>query len=95
MRMPAMFLALPLLMGAPRFCAAAETALVSEQGQRSYSIGYQVGGDFRRQGLEIRLPSLVKGLTDALQGSEPALSETEMRAALRELQTIVSDKRRE
>jgi FKBP-type peptidyl-prolyl cis-trans isomerase FklB len=51
----------------------------------SYSIGYQVGGDFRRQGLEIDPELVVKGVLDAQAGSEPLMTPEEMRQALTEL----------
>jgi len=51
----------------------------------SYSIGYQVGGDFRRQGIEIDPASLVRGVQDALAGAEPLMAPEEMRQALTEL----------
>jgi FKBP-type peptidyl-prolyl cis-trans isomerase FklB len=56
----------------------------------SYSIGYQVGGDFRRQGIEIDPASLLRGVLDALAGAAPAMTPEEMRATLTELQRKIT-----
>jgi FKBP-type peptidyl-prolyl cis-trans isomerase FklB len=56
----------------------------------SYSIGYQVGGDFRRQGIEIDPASLVRGVLDAVTGAEPGMTPEEMRATLTELQKKIT-----
>jgi FKBP-type peptidyl-prolyl cis-trans isomerase FklB len=65
--------------------AAEVTDLEDEKQKLSYSIGYQVGGDFRRQGLEIDPELVVKGVLDAQAGSEPLMTPQEMRQALTEL----------
>jgi FKBP-type peptidyl-prolyl cis-trans isomerase FklB len=65
--------------------AAEVPDLEDEKQKLSYSIGYQVGGDFRRQGLEIEPELVVKGVLDALAGSEPLMTPEEMRQALTEL----------
>jgi FKBP-type peptidyl-prolyl cis-trans isomerase FklB len=71
-------IALSLLSGDAR--AAEETALEGEKQKLGYSIGYQVGGDFRRQGFEID-PELVVKVLDAQAGSEPLMTPEEMRQA--------------
>ena len=61
-------------------CWAADNLdLEDEKIRTSYSVGYQVGGDFIRQGLEINPEVLMKGIQDALSGTEPVMSEQEMR----------------
>jgi len=57
--------------------------------KRSYSVGYQVGGDFRRQNMDINPEILIKGIEDGLSGTEPAMSESEMRQTLVDLQKRV------
>src|SRR3954451_8943870 len=47
----------------------------------SYSIGADIGGNFKRQGLDIDAKALAAGLTDALAG-KTALTEAEMRETL-------------
>ena len=65
--------------------AVEATDLEDEKQKLSYSIGYQVGGDFRRQSLEIDPELVVKGVVDAQEGSEPLMTPEEMRQALTEL----------
>jgi hypothetical protein len=65
--------------------------------QVAYSIGFQVGGDFRRQGFEIEPEIVARGAGDAVEGRDPALSADEMRQALTQLQrraeTAASERR--
>jgi len=56
-----------------------------EKQKLSYSVGYQVGGDFRRLGLPIDAELVVRGVVDALAGSEPLMTPDEMRQVLTEL----------
>jgi FKBP-type peptidyl-prolyl cis-trans isomerase FklB len=56
-----------------------------EKQKLSYSVGYQVGGDFRRLGLPIDAELAVRGVVDALVGSEPLMTPDEMRQTLTEL----------
>jgi FKBP-type peptidyl-prolyl cis-trans isomerase FklB len=68
------------------FSAAAEKPEVKEQKDKiSYSVGYQVGGDFKRQGVGLNPEMLVKGAQDALSGAEPLVSPREMDQTLVDL----------
>ncbi|MCM2265899.1 MAG: FKBP-type peptidyl-prolyl cis-trans isomerase [Desulfuromonadales bacterium] len=70
----------------PVLSSGTETAKpVTEAGKVSYSVGYQVGGDFQRQGWEIDSDALVQGIRDAISKSEPQLSQAEMNATLMNL----------
>ena len=70
---------------------AGEPVDLDEQALRTgYSIGYQIGGDFRRQGVELDPELVVQGIEDALSGEEPLLSPAEMRNELTELQRRVT-----
>jgi FKBP-type peptidyl-prolyl cis-trans isomerase FklB len=66
-------------------CATQAPAPESEKQKLSYSIGYQVGGDFRRQSLELDPELVVRGVRDAQAGAEPLMTPEEMREALTEL----------
>jgi len=55
----------------------------------NYSLGYQIGGDFKRQGVELNPEAVVKGMQDALSGSEPLMPQQEMNATLVELKRKV------
>lgn len=74
------FLGLALL---PVIGSAAEPVKFETEAEKaSYSVGYQVGGDFQRQGWEINPDAMVQGLRDAISKSEPRLSREEMNATL-------------
>ena len=67
-------------------CSAGEKMeLKNRKDWVSYSVGYQVGGDFKRQGMDINPKVLVKGIQDALAGIEPLMTQDEMRKTLLEL----------
>jgi FKBP-type peptidyl-prolyl cis-trans isomerase len=63
--------------------------LDTETARINYSLGYQVGGDFKRQGVEMDAEAIVKGIEDALSGADPLLSPQEMNATLKELKRKV------
>src|SRR5438094_7407320 len=60
--------------------------LEGEAEKMAYSIGYQVGADFRRQGLEVDPDVVVMGVMDALAKVEPAMTDAQMREALHDVQ---------
>lgn len=68
--------------------------LDNDTARLNYSLGYQVGGDFKRQGVETNAEAVVKGIEDALSGTEPMMSPQEMHATLAELKRkVVADER--
>ena len=72
-------------------CQAGEMAdLGSEKSKVNYSIGYQIGDDFKRQGVQINSVALVKGIQDALYGNTPLMTPEEQRTALINLQRQVA-----
>ncbi len=85
--------ALSLFPGA--FLAEESPDRAEEKQKLSYSVGYQVGGDFRRLGLPIDPEWVVQGVVDALAESEPLLTPDEMRQTLTELkrQAAAAEKR--
>jgi FKBP-type peptidyl-prolyl cis-trans isomerase FklB len=94
-RVSLLVLALSLLRGAS--FAGEGPELGNEKQKLGYSIGYQVGDDFRRQGLQIDPERVVKGVLDALAGTEPLMTPDEMRQTLTELkrQAAAAEKRRQ
>lgn len=66
--------------------ACAEAPPTTEAERLGYSIGYQVGNDFRRGALPLDIDRLLEGLRCALEGATPRLSTDEMRTALEWLQ---------
>ena len=71
-------------------CTAGEKPELKDGKEKtSYSVGYQVGGDFKRQGVELDPDLLVKGIHDAASGAEPRIPPQEMRKTLVELKRKV------
>ena len=71
-------------------CSAEEKLnLQDEKVKLSYSVGYQVGSDFKRQGIDISPAELLQGVQDALSGSKPQLSREEMQTTLAKLQLSI------
>jgi len=71
-------------------CLAKDMAdLGNEKAKTNYSVGYQIGADFRRQGVEINPEILVKGIQDALSGETALMTKDEQRATLVNLQRKV------
>jgi len=70
-------------------CAAETLKLDTETARINYSLGYQIGGDFKRQGVETNAEAIVKGIEDALSGAEPLMPPQEMNATLAELKRKV------
>jgi len=67
-----------------------------EKGKINYSIGYQIGGDFKRQGIDLDPDLIVKGIQDALSESKPLMTPQEMRKTLVDLKKkIVADQRKQ
>ena len=61
-------------------------SLESDDEKTSYSIGYQIGSDFQRQGLGLDAEALIAGLRDAVAGNDARLTEEERRATVAALQ---------
>lgn len=86
------FLSLVLL---PCVCLAADKAKLSETEKINYSVGYQIGGDFKAQGVELAPDVLVRGIQDALNKNEPLLSQEQMNTTLIGLKKkVVADQQR-
>lgn len=64
----------------------------SDTARINYSLGYQIGGDFKRQGIEMDPRAVVKGIEDALSGAEPLMDTQAMQITLMALkQKIIAD----
>jgi len=72
-------------------CLAEEKLnLKHEKAKVNYSVGYQIGDDFKRQGVEINPEALVKGIRDAISEKTPLMTAEEQRATLVNLQRKVA-----
>jgi len=95
MRMP-FLITLALLAVPPVTATAADSLNLEDENVRiNYSLGYQIGGDLKRQGIESDSAAIVKGIEDALSGAEPLIKHQEMQSMLIELKRkIVEDQKR-
>jgi FKBP-type peptidyl-prolyl cis-trans isomerase FklB len=64
---------------------AEDLKLEDETARINYSLGYQIGGDFKRQGLEMNPAAVTKGIEDALSDAAPLMKPEEMQGTLTEL----------
>jgi FKBP-type peptidyl-prolyl cis-trans isomerase FklB len=77
-------------------CVADEKPEIKDQKDKiSYSLGYRVGGDFKRQGIEINPALIMQGIQDALTGAEPHMTTQEMRQIMMELKRKIVAKHRQ
>jgi FKBP-type peptidyl-prolyl cis-trans isomerase FklB len=78
------------LVAAGSVCMAGEQPdLATENDRINYSLGYQVGGDMKRQQVEVDGDILLRGIRDAMNGTTPVLSEEDMHKTLIELKRKV------
>jgi len=56
--------------------------LKTENDRLNYSVGHQIGGDFKRQEVELNPQVLVQGIKDALEGTEPLMTSNEIRTTV-------------
>jgi FKBP-type peptidyl-prolyl cis-trans isomerase FklB len=67
----------------PGICLAEVKVDPTNETERiNYSIGYQIGGDFQRQGWKLNPELLVQGIRDAIEHAEPLMSPEQMNATL-------------
>lgn len=61
-------------------CVADEASVKfdNENDKINYSVGYQIGGDFKRQGVTMSTEALARGIADALGGNTPMIDKPEM-----------------
>jgi FKBP-type peptidyl-prolyl cis-trans isomerase len=92
MRAAAAWIALFLLAACGPQAAKGPVALESDDAKANYSVGYQIGGDFKRQNIPLDADALVAGLRDAIEGGEARLDEEARRESLAALrQRIVAE----
>lgn len=77
--------ALAIVLASTPCWAGEKKELTTEQDRISYSIGYQVGSDFRQQGVDLTPEVVLQGITDGLKETKSALPLDEMRTILVEL----------
>lgn len=70
--------------------AAAPLKLESTADRASYSIGLNMGRNFKRQQVPINAEAVLQGLRDAISGAKPALTDDEMKAAFQALEQEIA-----
>ena len=82
------------LMG--NLCLAEEKPNIEdEKAKFNYSVGYQIGDDFKRQGVEINPEVLLKGIQDALSGEKALMTPPERHTTLSNLKRKVAAKQKQ
>lgn len=72
-------------------CSASDVLDLTDKNVKlNYSVGYQVGSDFKRQGMDINPGLLLKGIQDAISAKEPLMGKEEVRTTLKALQEKVA-----
>jgi len=61
---------------------------VSERDRMSYSLGHDLGANYKRQAMDVDPAMVARGLADALSGTAPDMSEAEMAKARTELRRL-------
>jgi FKBP-type peptidyl-prolyl cis-trans isomerase FklB len=71
-------------------CLAEERLELKDQKDKeSYGLGYQSGQTLKFQGVDINPDVYISGIKDALRGTQPQMSQEEIRATIKELQKRV------
>jgi len=70
--------------------------LADDTARINYSVGYQVGSDFRYQEIELRPEAVIQGILDAMSDGESMLTAAEMKQVTADLgERLVERKRQE
>ncbi len=72
-----------------RAAAADDATLKDDSDRESYSIGYQIGSNLKRQGIDVKPEAFNKAVQDALSGTPAPLSKEAMEKSLTSLQQRV------
>lgn len=75
--------------------AGEKTALKTEKDKISYSIGLNIGGNLKRDAIDIDEDALIKGLRDALAGAKPLMTEKEIQETMQAFQKTMMAKQAE
>ena len=75
--------------------AGDKTALKNEKDKASYSIGTQIGNNFKNQSMDVDVDLLAKGIKDALSGGKLLMTEKEIRETITALQKDMMAKQAE
>jgi len=80
---------------APKITVQKADSLKTEMDKVSYAIGIQLGQNFKNQGVDIKIGPLLRGLSDALAGKPPALTQEEIQKVMTDFSKQMMAKRQE
>ena len=86
MKLKPLVLVLSGLFCATAMAADATTALTTDMDKISYSIGVDLGRNIKKQGLDLSMPALSKGLEDGYKGSSSLMTDDQMKEVLMNFQ---------
>lgn len=72
--------------------AAVAQDTTSERGRLSYSVGYELGRDFKDKGMDIDVATVLRAFQDGYAKANPQVPEADMRAALEAMQQQMLEK---
>ncbi|MCU7810592.1 MAG: FKBP-type peptidyl-prolyl cis-trans isomerase [Candidatus Thiodiazotropha sp. (ex Notomyrtea botanica)] len=72
-----------------------QTTLPDDTAKINYSVGYQIGNDFKYQDIEIRPETVIQGIRDALSENESQMTSAEMKQVMVDLGKSLAEKKRE
>jgi FKBP-type peptidyl-prolyl cis-trans isomerase FklB len=73
-------------------CADDQSAVLKDETARlNYSVGYQIGADFKQQELDVRSEAILRGIEDAMSGSDALMSKEEMRRTMADVGKQVAE----
>ena len=73
--------------------ATDSTSLTSDKDKLSYSIGVDLGKNFKNQGIDVNPAAMAKGMQDGMNGSQLMLTEQQMKDVLNKFQKDLMAKR--
>ena len=71
----------------PQQATQQKTALKTQKEKVSYSIGLDIGRNFKEREIDINPDLLLRGIKDALSGATPSMTDSEMREVMTAFQT--------
>lgn len=68
--------------------------LIDDTAKLNYSVGYQIGSDFKYQDIQVRSEAIIQGIEDAISGGDALMSKQEMQQTMADLGKKVTELKR-
>ena len=65
--------------------------LIDDTAKLNYSVGYQIGSDFKYQDIQVRSKAIIQGIEDAISGGDALMSKQEMQQTMADLGKKVTE----